>query len=94
MGIKEWWINNVSGKNGEGDFSRAPSTPVTTDKEPETFDLGLPEVPDVPSAPDPGQSLPDYAKGFVSDTAQGFFMSVITRVLTHIITRPDDKKKK
>ncbi len=88
MGINEWIRTNITG-SGDGDFSRATDTSKTTSKEDITF-----EVPDFPSPPEQGQSMPDYLKGTLFESVQSFILSVVAGVLSHIVERPDPEKKK
>lgn len=52
------------------------------------------EIPDVPSPPTPNETPGEFATGFLSDTAQGFFLGIVTNVLKHLIDSPTAPPKK
>ncbi len=99
--ITKWVETNIG--PGE-DYKRAPITgqpvspnlpvsgEVSSPRNPlellEGVAVGDIEVPDLPSPPAPGDTLSDFGKGFASDTAQSFIISIFTNVLKHVIDSP------
>lgn len=77
--INAWIKRNI----GEGeDYTKSKNHLRQAKKGKDIFDL---ELPDIPSSPNPGESLPKYGLDLLSDTGQGFILDVITSVLKHII---------